>query len=177
VILKKITYSILLMVVSLGLEASTYSISTISLGYGQLDINAGFGNMYVTTDTRSRLQSVSLDVTAGFFGIKHQIKYSETIANLSSGKPIDFYMEGGSKPVLKLKSNGRFDASQGGKLNFSALKSSGYETTSIKIMKESLSNRFFLFDSSDRIIGDIGINMRGYSISAMYIGRYELNLK
>lgn len=173
----KLNLIFLLASLSLHIFAGTYSISTISLGYGKLDVNAGSGNMLVTTDQSGKLQSVSIDVSAGFFGMKHRIQYSETVANLSSGKSIDFYMEGGSKPVLKLKSIGRFDALNGGKLNFSVLKSEGYETTTLVIMRDSISKRFYLWDSSDRMIADVGLNMRGYTLASMYVGWYEFNLK
>ena len=173
----KISSLFLLSTLTFCVHAASYSISTITIGYGKFDINAGNGNMSVNIDSSGKMQSVSIDVMAGFFGLKHRIQYSESIASLRSGKSIDFYMEGGSKPVLKLKSSGHFDASNGGKLSFSVLKADGYETTSMSILREAISKRFYLWDSSDRIIGDIGLNMRGYSLASMYIGWYELNLK
>jgi hypothetical protein len=152
--------------------AGTYSISKISLGYGKLDVSAGGGHLYVNVDDKNAISSLSINVTAGFFGASYPIKYSEKVSSLTSGRSLDFYMDGGASPVLKLQALSGF-TSQGGKLKLSVLKNGGYASSTIEIWKGKLSNNFHLWNG-DNMVESININMRGYKISDMYVGWYEL---
>jgi hypothetical protein len=153
-------------------SAGTYSISKISLGYGKLDVSAGGGHLYVNVDEKNTITSLSINVTAGFFGANYPIKYSEKISSLTSGKSLDFYMDGGSSPVLKLQALSGFTG-QGGKLKLSVLKNGGYASSTIEIWKGKLSNNYHLWNGNT-LVDSININMRGYKIADMYVGWYEL---
>lgn len=156
-------------------QAGTYSMSKIALGYGKLDVSSGSGFLNVTTDAQNKISSISIDVTAGFFGMNTKIVHKEPILDLMNGGSLDFYMDGGANPVLKIKALAGFSAN-GGKLKLSVLEKTGYVSSTLELAREATSKKFMVW-SGNSVIKQVAINMRGYSIADMYVGWYELQTK
>ncbi len=163
---------ITLFILSALSQAATYSMAKINLGYGKLNVGSGGGDLLVTTDAQYKLASISIDVRAGFFGMTTPIKYSENMYNLSKGSHLEFYMDGGRDAVMTIKAMAGFDEN-GGKLQISVLKKEGYTSSIVQLALDSVTKKFKVL-MSNSVIGQININMRGYSIPDMYVGWYEM---
>jgi hypothetical protein len=157
---------------SMGIQAASHSMAKISLGFGKLDVSSGSGYLKVSTDAQNKITSISIDVTAGFFGYNTKIQHKEALKDLMNGGTLDFYMDGGASPVLKIKALTGFNAN-GGKLKLSVLKKDGYASSTIELAR-AVSNKKFYAWNGNSMISEVAINMRGYSIADMYVGWYEL---
>jgi hypothetical protein len=157
---------------SLGIHAATYSMAKISLGYGKVDVNSGSGFLNVTTDAQNKVTSISIDVTAGFFGYNTKIQHKEALQDLMNGGSLDFYMDGGASPVLKIKALSGFSGN-GGKLKLSVLQKDGYASSTIELARAVSNKKFYVWNGSS-IVNTVEINMRGYNLADMYVGWYSL---
>jgi len=164
-----------LMMTSLSSQAlaAKYSMASISLGYGKLDVSSGSGTIYAhTDDSTGKLKSISIYVNAGMLGFTQVISQSQDINALIKGSSLSFYMEGSKKAVMVIKPQAGFNA-YGGKITVSVLKSDGYYSSSLDIARGSVSNKY-KFWYGDSSVTRFDINMRGYSIAEMVVGWYRI---
>ena len=152
--------------------AQAYSISYINLGYGKLDVSSGGGWLNVGVDKNNKLTRISIDVTAGMFGINEDIQKSMDIKELLSGETFSFYMRGSLEPILKIKAEPHFTR-DGGKVKLSIRKNDGFYSQIVELARGAKTQDFYLW-RGDSIVEEIGINMRGSKPFNMYVGWYEL---
>jgi hypothetical protein len=155
-------------------NAKVIRVADISLGYGKLDVSAGSGSMTVLVDASNRLQGISVKAIAELFGISSTINQYMDVKKLNQGETHRFYMQDGKYPILTIKPKAGFGVN-GGELYLSFLTTSGYQQEVVEIAKGANSGQFRLF-KNDQMINQIDLNMRGYSVSEMKIGWYELSL-
>jgi hypothetical protein len=170
--MKKLIVFVICCLMSLPHLAQAYSIAHINLGYGKLDVSSGGGWLNVGVDKDNKLTRISIDVSAGMFGVNEDIKETMSINELLSGKTMNFYMSGAIEPVLKITPLAGF-SKNGGKVKFSVRKSDGFYYEIIEIARGSKTQDFYIWKGNE-IIEEIAVNMRGGKAATMYVGWYEL---
>jgi hypothetical protein len=164
----------IMMIALLGLSAhaAKYSAGKVKLSYGSLGVGAGSGKVYITADENNKFQKLSIDVTAGMLGIEERIQESISLSRLKSGKALEFEMAGADKPALKIIADKNFDE-DGGKATMKFLTKNGYQTVKIELARGSRTKKFAIW-KGDNKVESISVNMRGYKIKDMYVGKYRI---
>ena len=170
--MKKIMILVFCFFMTLPGIVQAYSISYINLGYGKLDASSGGGWLNVGVDKNNKLTRISIDVTAGMFGVNEDIQKSIDIKELLSGETFGFYMKGSLEPILKITAESGF-STDGGKVKLSIRKNDGFYYQIVELARGVKSQDFFLW-KDDSIVEEIAINMRGTRPANMYVGWYEL---
>jgi hypothetical protein len=153
-------------------NSSSYSISSISIGYGAMDVGAGSGRVNVETNSAGKLLKVSVKAEVGMLGMESTISQSISIANLKAGKTLEFTMDGSSSAVMKITPQAGF-GDFGGKAQIKINTTSGWKTENVEILRGQKTGKYFIWQGSNTV-DKISINMRGYSVAAMKVGFYEL---
>lgn len=153
-------------------HAGTTSMASLSLGYGSLDVGAGSGTIYAITDANNQLKSVKISVTVGMLGMSSQEVITQDVSSLIKGNSLSFYLEGASRPILKISAAPGFSAT-GGKLNVSIWKGSAYSSQQLEVALGTITHQYYLWNNSKKV-KNIHINTRGYSFENMYVGWYSI---
>lgn len=156
------------------IQAKTYNLSSIDIGYGVMDISSGYGHLKLDVNSKNELDSISIDVEAGVLGIYERIVKSQSVSNLKSGGSIKFFMREATQPILKIYANKEF-TEKGGTLKIEVRKKNYFEKTTFKLLKDPLTKKFKIYDLAGRIVSNLKINMRGLTTKTMYVGFYEFN--
>jgi len=163
----------LLMTLSSGVaEAKTQVMSKISLGFGKLDIGAGGGNIIANVDSQNKLQGISVNINAKFFGLNQKMSFSQNVQQLTKGEALKFYMEGSKSALMIVKPLPGFNTN-GGKMKISILHDDGYHSSVVELNKGAYTKEFHMWKGEDKI-SSFDFNLRGYSLAELLVGWYEL---
>lgn len=147
------------------------------ISYGMFGISAGRAKIYLTI-SEGKLVDLNIDARVGMLGINEDIKQKITIDQLKRGQPLEFSMDGADRPTLRIRPSAGFSET-GGSATLEIWNGSKYEKETINISK-SLGGQYKVYQGNvartNEVTG-LSINMRGMSISGMYIGNYKIETR
>lgn len=147
------------------------------ISYSRIGLSAGRAKIFLTI-SEGKLVDLNIEARVGMLGINEDIKKKVTIDRLKRGQPLEFSMGGAERPTLRIRPSAGFSET-GGTTVIEIWNGSKYEKETINISK-SLGNQYKVYQgnvaTTNEVTG-ISINMRGMSISDMYIGNYKIETR
>ncbi len=157
-------------------ESKNIEFMTARITHGRLiPIKVGTAKISLKVDYYDEIQSLNVNARVGILGITEDIKENVTISELLRGDSLEFGMRGADKDILEIVPSREFETT-GGEATLKIWNGSFFETEKINIKKTNSGYKAYKVTKSGslkRIIG-LNINMRGYNIATMYVGKYEL---
>lgn len=148
-----------------------------SISYGFLGIGVGKAQIYLTI-SEGKLVDLNVDAKVGILGINSDIKQKVTIDRLKRGQPLEFYLDGATNPSLRIRPAAGFSEA-GGTATIEIWNGREYKKETINI-SSALGNKYKVYQGNvartNEVTG-VSINMRGMSVSDMYVGSYKIETR
>ena len=179
-----------LQVVDRGLEQNINSLNQVSeankvrvdlieakISYGMLGISAGKAKIYLTI-SEGKLVDLNIDARVGVLGINSDINQKVTIDRLKRGQPLEFFMDGADQPTLRVRPSPGFSET-GGTATIEIWNGRSFDKETINISK-TIGNQYKIYHGdvarTNEVTG-LSINVRGMSVSSMYVGGYKIQTR
>ncbi|MBH47894.1 MAG: hypothetical protein CME71_06950 [Halobacteriovorax sp.] len=179
-----------LQVIDRGLEQNINALNQVSeankvrvdlieakISYGMLGIGAGRAKIYLTVSD-GKLVDLNIDARVGVLGINSDISQKVTIDRLKRGQPLEFFMDGAAQPTLRVRPGQGFNEA-GGVATVEIWNGRSYDKETINISK-NLGNQYKIYHGNvartNEVTG-LSINVRGMSVSSMYVGGYKIETR
>tara|TARA_R110000868_G_scaffold378945_1_gene644592 strand:+ start:3845 stop:4474 length:630 start_codon:yes stop_codon:yes gene_type:complete len=147
------------------------------ISYGMLGIGAGRAKIYLTV-SEGKLVDLNIDAKVGVLGINSDINQKITIDKLKRGQPLEFFMDGAAQPTLRVRPAPGF-SEIGGVATIEIWNGSSYDKETINISK-NIGSQYKIYHGNvartNEVTG-LSINMRGMSVSSMYVGGYKIETR
>ncbi len=148
-----------------------------AITYGFLGMGVGKAKIFLTISD-GKLVDLNVDAKVGILGINSDIKQKVTIDRLKRGQPLEFYMDGATRPSLRIRPAAGF-SEMGGTATIEIWDGDEYKKETINI-SSSLGEKYKVYQGNvtrtNEVTG-IKINMRGMSVSDMYVGSYKIETR
>lgn len=150
-------------------------LTTARITYGSLGIGAGQANIFLNI-SEGKIVDLSISARVGMLGINTTIDEKVTITDLMQGEALRFYMDGAAQPALKVTPNRGF-GEHGGSATLEIWNGERYlkETIVISDQRGGTYKAYLNSVASANVVTGMKVNMRGYSVSDMYVGSYSIN--
>tara|TARA_R110000868_G_scaffold379542_2_gene645423 strand:+ start:14058 stop:14690 length:633 start_codon:yes stop_codon:yes gene_type:complete len=148
------------------------------ISYGMLGISAGRAKIYLTVSD-GKLVDLNIDAKVGVLGINTELSQKITIDKLMRGQPLEFFMDGAPQATLRVRAGANFSET-GGIATIEIWNGRSYDIETVHVSK-NLGNQYKIYQGtqvarSNEITG-LSINMRGMSVSSMYVGGYKIQTR
>lgn len=147
------------------------------IAYSSLGIGVGRAQIFITIRD-GQLVDLNIDAKVGILGVNSEIKKKVTIDQLMLGQPLEFFMEGASRPTLRVRPGPSF-SKKGGTATLEIWDGEKYIKEIISI-SDRIGNRYKIYHGNVQTRNEVtglSINMFGSSISRMYVGRYKIKTR
>lgn len=144
--------------------------------YGKyLPIGVGSVDVYLMVDAYNDIVSLNVHGNIGVLGVTEELSEEISIGRLLRGESLEFGMRGSTRDILEIEPSRDFSIT-GGDAVLKIWNGSQFKKENIRFTKTSKGYQAYKISNSGskKIITGLSINMRGYNISKMYVGKYEL---
>ena len=153
------------------------NLAEAKITYSGLGIGVGRAQIFITV-SEGQLVDLNIDAKVGILGINSEIKQKITINQLMLGQPLEFFMEGASRPTLRVRPGPSF-SKRGGTATLEIWDGEKYIKEIISI-SDRIGNRYKIYHGNVQTRNEVtglSVNMFGSSISRMYVGRYKIKTR
>ncbi len=148
-----------------------------SISYGFIGLGVGRAKIYLTINA-GKIVDLNVDAQAGILGVNREYKKKVTIDRLKHGEPLELKLNGAARASLRIRPSASFSET-GGAATVEIWDGHRYKEETI-VISSALSPNYKVYQDtlhSENEVTGLAINIRGMSMSSMYVHNYKIETR